>query len=120
MRRFWKSTEFYMTAALALVLVLALAPQTSEPQFTLALSVLLDSYVLGRTLWKKNRGNFWSATRSSEFYFIVGLHFWVIYAWHSRHLSAPYAGFFLVANQALYSTLRGLTKSVGVKTQMLV
>lgn len=120
MRRFWLSTEFYMSVAVALLLLICWAPRVPNPQFMIALSAVLDSYMLGRSLWKKNRGQFYSGVKTSEFYMTICLHVCTLIAWSCGHLSPLWAALITAANQAVYNALRGLAKGVGVKTQFVV
>lgn len=116
MRRFWKSTEFYST----LVLVAALA-YFARPACDLIVGacIVLNSYIIGRTLWKKNRGQLHSAAISSEFYALLAGQGLAIYGMLRCDLR-PLCGFrLLIINQVIYNLCRGISKSIGVKNHFI-
>lgn len=118
MRRFWNSTEFY-TTSLTAVLILAVGPSVQEPILSGAVCALADLYIMGRTLWKKNRGQFYTGFKCSEFYFLLAAQAWLVAACLFGHLPATHAVILLTINQGVYNVARGVTKSIGVKSQMV-
>lgn len=112
MKRFWKSTEYYLTV----IVVALLAWQArSAPYCIVAACVVLDSYIIGRTLWKKNRGLTYSGALTSEFQAVLAAQ--ILTAYGVRFCGLPYkiAMELLVANLVIYNLCRGIAKSVGVK-----
>lgn len=110
MRRFWKSTEYYLTAALvALILYSGV-----DPLHVYIACGVLDSYIIGRTLWKKNRGLFHSGALTSEMQAVIAAHVIALLL-----LPDPLRLFVMAGNQAIYNLARGLAKSIGVKNHFI-
>src|SRR5689334_13852752 len=117
MRRFWLSTEYWLTAVITAVVWYYWRLAVNPDQLAIGVSALLASYVISRTLWKKNRGQFHSGVLTSELQALLVAQGWIIV---DRHVLTPLLALvLLVANQAIYNVCRGITKSIGVKTQVV-
>ena len=81
-------------------------------------NAIVASYVINRILSKKNRGQFYSGFLTREFYWVFVAE--AFNAWALCHGLDPVTGWgFIVGQIVLFNLARGVTKSIGVKTQMV-
>lgn len=120
MRKFWQSTEYWSSLILVLFLIGFGFPRVHEQVLTIVISGVIDSYIMGRTLWKRNRGQFSSAIHSSEFHLLVLAHLWTFIAWRFHGLLAVQAAMVFSVNQATYNLCRGFTKGLAARPQVIM
>jgi len=120
MRRFWQSTEFYAVSLLSLVLML-MCERGAIPYLhgTAEIVALILAYTTGRVLWKKNRGQFYSGLFTSEFGLTAVYSLWTLRIGFGGKVDPLYAVSGLVLLVCVYCIGRGLTKGIGVRTQVV-
>lgn len=127
--RWYQSTEYLaVIATLASFFYAALCGGvrgglTLHVEMTLFLMVICGvaaAYQWGRTLWKKNRGHMYTGFITSEFQMWM-IEFAVAWRLYYRYdLSAKFFFLALLWAAANYCVSRGITKGIGVKTQMVM
>jgi len=85
---------------------------------TIFVNGVLGSYVLGRLMSKKNKGQFYTGFLTREFYAIL---FAIRFDWYAMNqgLSSLLGWGFIIGAVILYNITRGLIHGVGVRTQFI-
>lgn len=119
LRPSWKTTEAYMTLVVGLLLAIGLDGKIDPVILGSAITSLFASFTFSRTIYKKNRGLFQSAIKSGEFASTLIAHALILYVGRGETMG-PWLLFLLTINQVVYNVCRGITKSMGAKTQMVI
>lgn len=112
------TTEMWGTVGVfAFVGLLAKADPITAGVFFL---VMVASFNVSRAIYKKNRGIYSSGLKTGEFYLTMVAHvvFGMMNKWGM--IESATTIMLMGVNQAVYNLARGITKGVGVKTQVLM
>ena len=122
MHRFWKSTEFWFTLGLVGLFMFGLIKFSgiNVIQHSIMLSILLNSYIISRCIFKQNRGLFYTGLQTSELYFTLIQHIWFLGLLYFKRLDIFHVLVFILIAQVIYNICRGLTKAIGSKNSVLI
>lgn len=119
-RRSGKTTEAWMSIVVAFGIIIGCDLNGDSRTLMYLFSILSASFVVGRTIYKKNRSIPESSITSGEFFAVVSSHLIATVLFSAGKVN--WHDFAIVTSclQMVYNICRGIAKGVGVKTQVLM